>query len=77
MSERRAKDWTCPSCNTKLGEVVYGQLHIVGNMEVNTDNSNLVVKCPQCEYRKVWYAYDRLSMFIKEIADQVARTLKS
>lgn len=78
MSEqRRAKDWNCPSCNTKLGEVLYGQLYINGATELNTDNANLVVKCPNCEYRKIWYAYDRLSMFINEIAAQVVRSLKS
>jgi RNase P subunit RPR2 len=77
MSNRVPKSWVCPSCQTELGLVVYNELYINEAREINTDGTNLVVKCHNCGYRKVWYAADRLSEIIRSIADETARLIVS
>lgn len=71
--DRKSKPWLCPKCSNQLGTVMFGQLYIDGDCVVNTDNSNLVVKCRKCGNRKIWFASDRLSQIIQEIADAVVR----
>jgi hypothetical protein len=73
--ERKPKPWTCPSCSHPIGQVMFGQLFMSGDMTVNTDGPNLVIKCPNCGGRKIWFASDRLSQLISEIAEQVARRI--
>lgn len=71
------KSWVCPNCKTELGKVVYGQLYLSGDITVNTDNQNLVVKCGECGARKTWFSYDRFTWFVNEIADAVLRRINN
>ncbi len=71
---REEKPWPCPKCGHNLGYVVYGQLLLKGdNIHANTDGGNLVVYCSECGARKTWFANDRLSRLIGELADQIVR----
>jgi len=75
--ERTSKVWYCPTCKEEIGKVIYGQLYMEGSMIVNTDGPNLVVKCPHCGARKVWFARDRMSEVISEFAKAVAREMQT
>lgn len=70
-NSQRAKPWPCPNCSYLLGEVVYGQLYLKGEILANTDGPNLVLRCPDCGTIKTWYANDRLSGMLKEIAKEI------
>lgn len=67
----KQKPWPCPTCGHNLGMVLYGQLLLDKGVQANTDGSNLVLKCPQCGNRKVWYGNDRLTAIEREIAQFV------
>lgn len=71
QNTRKSKPWPCPSCGYMLAEVVYGQLYIHGDIKANTDGPNLVLRCPECENIKVWYANDRLSSILRELAREI------
>lgn len=73
--EVKTKIWYCPSCKEQIGSVVFGQLYLNGTMTVNTDGPNLIVKCPHCEARKIWYAQDRLNILANELADVLIRRM--
>lgn len=75
MYSRMPKPWLCPSCGTEIGQVVYGELHINEKREMNTDETNLVIVCPNCGNRKIWYAQDKLSEIIRTISDETARII--
>lgn len=71
----KPKPWPCPNCGHNLGMVAYGQLVISGNVQANTDGSNLIIKCPKCSNRKVWYGNDRLTAIEREIAQFVSEKI--
>lgn len=74
MKAQKPKPWPCPNCGAELGTVVYGQLYINGEITANTDGSNLNITC-RCGTIKTWYANDRLTVLIKELAKEIAERL--
>lgn len=72
----KPKPWPCPNCGHNLGMVAYGQLVINDHLQANTDGSNLVLKCPKCGNRKVWYGSDRLTAIEREIAQFVSEKIQ-
>lgn len=72
-NNRQPKAWICPSCGNTLGQVVFGELYINGNAELNTDGINVVVYCQSCGTRKIWYTEDRLSSIMKLVAGELNR----
>jgi rubredoxin len=76
-AERKPKPWACPSCEAEIGKVLFGQLYLSGDVTANTDGANIVIKCPACGARKIWFANDRMSIILSEIADQVVKKLAS
>lgn len=73
--ERKPKMWYCPTCQEPIGKVIFGQLYLEGDVVANTDGPNLVVKCGSCGGRKVWFASDRLSQILAELADSIAKKI--
>lgn len=66
-----AKPWNCVVCGTKIGDVVAGQLVFTATSG-NTDDSNIVLRCPSCGAPKTWFTFDKLDKLIDSIAVRVA-----
>lgn len=75
MGGRKPKEWRCANreCGEVLGLVLFGQLYCDSTVSFNTDGADIVIRCPKCDRRKIWYASDRLTALINEIADAVVR----
>lgn len=64
------KGWFCVdrSCGAELGVLVGKELKVTqGN--VVTDGPNLVVECPNCGERKVWYTSDTIVRAVYMLID--------
>lgn len=70
-----AKPWNCTSCGNKIGDVLSGQL-VFENAAGNTDDSNFVIRCPNCGAPKTWYSYDKLDRLIDAIAIRVVQRMR-
>lgn len=68
---QKPKPWPCPNCGYNLGQVLYGQLSLEGEIHANTDGPNLVMRCPKCGTIKTWYANDRMSSLLRELAREL------
>ena len=77
MSERR-NTWVCISCGKDLGTLIGQELHPLEGVTLWTQGANLVVTCPKCGSRKIWYPADPLLRVLKQFIDVIAsETAKS
>lgn len=64
--------WVCISCGTSLGDLVGSELFPIDNAQVRTQGANLVITCPKCGARKVWYPADPMLRVLKQLIDVIA-----
>jgi len=73
----RNNNWYCvkDGCNTVLGVVSGNELYPSENMpadHVSTYGPNLMVKCPECQTRKLWYTADPVTRAVYQLIDAMA-----
>lgn len=72
--EKKATQWYCVSCPKVLGEVLGGEFFpddsISGKL-IQTRGPNLVVTCPDCSSKKVWYTADPIVRAMYQLVDAI------
>lgn len=80
MSNIRKSEWRCvgDGCTQVLGEVVGSELEISpginGNL-IHPRGSNLIITCPSCGARKVWYTSDNLDRSMHQLVEMLAQLI--
>lgn len=70
--------WVCITCGVSLGTLVGQELYPIDSAKIRTQGANLVITCPQCGARKVWYPADPMLRVLKQLIDVIAsETAKS
>ena len=70
--------WVCIACGYSLGNLIGQELAPVQGVDVRTQGANLVLTCPECGTRKIWFPADPLLRVLKQLIDVVAsETAKS
>ena len=72
--------WTCVNeeCHHPLGRVVGGEFipsDDVGGKYIKTRGPNVVIYCPECGTRKIWYTADQLTRAGYQLVDALATIL--
>lgn len=70
-------DWRCVNehCNNVLGRVIGGELEIserLNGSQIKMRGPNLVLYCPDCGTKKIWYTSDPLSRAIHQVVEVMA-----
>lgn len=76
----RKSDWRCvgEDCTNILGEVVGNELEISSNIPGNLikpRGSNVIITCPVCGARKVWYTSDNLDRAVHQLVEMLAQLI--
>lgn len=75
MGKAKNNSWYCIGCDFILGEVLGSELTLaegVGGKLVQTRGPNLVVVCPTCGAKKVWYTADPIVRAMYQLVDSIA-----
>lgn len=76
--ERRINNWYCVACSYVLGQVLGSEFRpdksLTGDL-LETRGPNLVVKCPECGTKKVWYTADPIVRALYQLSDALATEL--
>lgn len=65
-------DWFCPSCREVIGTVSSGELQVSG-LDVETNGTNLFVRCGNCGRVKVWFSRLDVSAIVDAFLREFAR----
>jgi len=66
-------DWLCIQCGHSLGRIVGGELYpTVAGEHTHTSGPNLVVICPECGARKVFFTSDPIVKAVYQLVNAVA-----
>lgn len=70
-------NWYCinSECGGVIGLVIGGELSLhktVNPEEVTTSGPNLIVKCPRCGQRKIWFTSDASVRALNQLMDVMA-----
>lgn len=73
----RKSDWRCvgAGCPQVLGQVVGNELEIspeITGENIRPRGSNLVIVCPTCGAKKVWYTSDNLDRSVHQLVETLA-----
>jgi len=72
---QRNNEWYCIGCDKVLGFVLGSELVLaedIGGKLVQTRGPNLVIKCPTCESKKVWYTADPVVRAIYQLVEAIS-----
>lgn len=69
--------WVCIGCGTTLGNLIGKELVIDSSAEVKTQGANLVITCPKCNRKKVWYPSDPVLRAINQLIDALSSAMSS
>jgi DNA-directed RNA polymerase subunit RPC12/RpoP len=64
--------WVCIQCGNVLGDLYGQELAPKPEIKLQTQGSNLVITCPNCGHRKVWYPADPVVRVLKQLIDVIA-----
>jgi DNA-directed RNA polymerase subunit RPC12/RpoP len=64
--------WVCITCGGTLGILIGQELLPVDGAKIRTQGANLVITCPHCGSRKIWYPADPLLRVLKQLIDVIA-----
>lgn len=64
--------WVCISCGHVLGDLYGQELAPRGDVQLKTQGSNLVITCPECGTRKIWFPADAVVRVMKQLIDVIA-----
>jgi len=73
----RNNNWYCvgTGCDEVLGEVSGNELYLSSSVSgdlINSYGPNLMVKCPRCATRKVWYTADPITRSIYQLVEAIS-----
>lgn len=64
--------WVCINCGNVLGDLHGQELAPKDNVSLKTQGANLVVTCPECGTRKIWFPADAVVRVMKQLIDVIA-----
>lgn len=64
--------WVCITCGHSLGDLYGQELSPSKDASVKTQGSNLVVTCPNCGARKIWFPADPIVRVLRQLIDVIA-----
>jgi len=68
----RKDTWVCISCGVPLGDLIGQELAPREGVKIQTQGANLVVTCPECGTRKLWFPADQIVRVLKQLIDVIA-----
>jgi len=77
---QRNNEWYCIGCDQVLGLVLGSELTLaegIGGEFVQTRGPNLVIKCPSCGSKKVWYTADPIVRAMYQLVDAISSVAAS
>lgn len=75
---KRDTRWYCVNseCGEPLGNVLGAELYVSESVkEVHTKGVNVVLSCPKCGTKKVWYTSDAINRAMYQLIDAIAGQL--
>ena len=67
--------WVCIGCGKELGTLLGRELVITNGTALQTQGANLVVSCPVCSKKKVWYPSDQVLRAMNQLIDALATAM--
>ena len=64
--------WVCISCGDPMGTLIGSELNPLDGVTLRTQGANLVLTCPNCGARKIWYPADPMLRVLKQLIDVIA-----
>jgi ribosomal protein S27E len=73
MANREQREWLCVDCGHVLGHMEGGELRpAVDGRYTITRGPNLVVECPECGFKKVFYTADPMVRALYQLVDSMS-----
>ena len=64
--------WVCITCGESLGTLIGQEIMPIDKAKIRTQGANLVITCPYCGARKIWYPADPMLRVLKQLIDVIA-----